>query len=73
MKSDTSPRYLMDSTMSPKVKTIEKKGVGVHSLARSTSRVEVHFGVPGSRLGRLKSNSITHTNLHKLNNKLVSA
>jgi hypothetical protein len=38
-----------------------------------------HFGVEGRAralgwgLGRMTSNSITHTNLYKLNNKLVSA
>jgi hypothetical protein len=35
--------------------------------------VEGHAGPPGWGLGRVTSNSIIHTNLHKLNNKLVSA
>ncbi len=34
------PSSLMDSTASPKVKTTEGEGVGVHSLIRSTLRVE---------------------------------
>jgi len=37
----------MDSIASPKVKTMEGKGVGVRSLARSTSRVEGRAGVSG--------------------------
>jgi len=36
----------MDSTTSPKVKTIEGKGIGVYSLAHNTLRVEGHAGVP---------------------------
>jgi len=31
------PSSLMDSTMSPKVKTMKGKGLGAHSLACSTS------------------------------------
>jgi len=52
------------------VKTTEGKGVGAHSLAHSTLGVEgrVRWG-----LGRLISNSIIYTDLHKLNRKLVSA
>jgi len=34
----------MDSTTSPKVKTMERKGVEMHSLAPSTSRVEGRVG-----------------------------
>jgi len=63
----------MDSIASPKVKTMERKGVGVHSLACSTLKVEGHVRVSGWGLGRLASNSIIHTYLHKPNNKLVSA
>jgi hypothetical protein len=33
---------LMDSTASPKVKTVEGKGVGVRSLARNILGVEGH-------------------------------
>jgi hypothetical protein len=42
-------------------------------LARSTSRVEGRVGAPRWGIGRLTSNSLTHTDLHKPNNKLVSA
>jgi hypothetical protein len=33
---DTPPSSLMDSTASPKVKTLEGEGVGAHFLVRST-------------------------------------
>ncbi len=62
----------MDSTASPKVKTLKKEAVGVPSLARNISRVERHVGAPRWGSKRLTSNLITHTNLHKPNNKLVS-
>jgi len=54
------------------VKTTEGSGVGARSLARSTFGVEGHAEAPRWGLGRVTSNSITHMNLHKLNNKLVS-
>jgi len=72
IQTDAPPSSLMDSIVSPKVKTTEG-GVGAHSLACNTSGVEGHVGAPGWRLGRLTSKSITHMNLHKTNNKLVSA
>jgi hypothetical protein len=68
---DTPPSSLMDSTASPKMKIME--GVGAHSLAHSTLGVEGHAGAPKWGLRRLTSKSITHTNLHKPNNKLVSS
>jgi len=37
---DAPPSSLMDSTTSPKAKTMEGEGVGVRSLTRSTLRVE---------------------------------
>jgi hypothetical protein len=37
----------MDSTLNPKVKTMEGKGVGTHSLVHNTSRVEGCAGAPG--------------------------
>jgi len=55
------------------VNTTEELGVGVCSLVRSTSGVKGHVGALGYGLGRVTSKSITHTNLHKPNNKLVSA
>jgi hypothetical protein len=65
--------FLDGLTASPKVKTVAEEGIGVCSLARSTSTVEGCAGAPGWGLGRLTSNSINHTDLHKPNNKLVSA
>jgi hypothetical protein len=70
--NDAPPSSLMDSIASPKVKTMEGKELGVLFSSQ-------HFG--GRRvcwssmmgLGRLISNSLTHTDLHKPNNKLVSA
>jgi len=59
--------------MSPKVKTLEGEGVGAHSLVRSNLKVEGCAGAPGRGLRRLTSNSITQTDLHKPNNKLLSA
>ncbi len=59
--------------MSTKMKTIEGEGVGAHSLFLSTSGVKGCDEAPGWGLGRLTSKSITHTDLHKTNNKLVSA
>jgi hypothetical protein len=47
MLLDAPPSSLMDSIMSPKVKIMEGKGVGTHSLARDTLGVEGHVGVPG--------------------------
>jgi hypothetical protein len=68
-----TPKLLDGLTTSPKVKTSKGKGVGARSLAHSTLGVEGHVEAPEWGLGRLTSNSITHTNLHKPNNKLVSA
>jgi hypothetical protein len=44
-RSDTPPSSLMDSTVSPKVKTTEGR-VGAHSVALSTLKVEGHVGAP---------------------------
>jgi len=52
---------------------VEGKGVGACSLARSTSRVGGRVGALGWGLKRLTSNSITYTDLHKPNHKLVNA
>ncbi len=70
---DALTSSLMDSIASLKMKTTEGKGVGARSLARSTLGVEGHVGASGWGLGRLISKSITHTDLYKPNNKLVSA
>jgi hypothetical protein len=72
-KNDAPPSSLMDSIESPKVKIMEGKGIGPCSQARNTSRVEGCFGILRWGLGRLISKSITHMDLHKPNNKLVSA
>jgi hypothetical protein len=63
----------MDSTTSPKVTTMEGEGVSVRSLAHNALRIEGHVRVLGWGLGRLTSKSITNMDLHKPNNKLVSA
>jgi hypothetical protein len=44
---DAPPSSLMDSTMSPKVKTAEGEGIGVHSLVRGTLGVKGHARAPG--------------------------
>jgi hypothetical protein len=48
------------------------QGIGVHSLIRSTLKVEGGDETPRWGLGRMTSWSIIHMDLHKLNNKLVS-
>jgi len=62
----------MDSIASPKVMIAKGERVAVHSLARNISGVEGHVGAPGWELRRLTNKSITYTDLHKPNNKLVS-
>jgi hypothetical protein len=42
-------------------------------MANNTWGVERRAGPPKWGLGRITSKSITHTDLHKSNNKLVSA
>jgi hypothetical protein len=69
---DAPPSSLMDSVASPKVKTMEGKGVRASSLTRNTLGVEGCDGPLRWGLGGLTSNSITHTNLPKPNNELVS-
>jgi hypothetical protein len=69
----TPPSSLMDSTTSPKVTTMEGEGVGVRSLAYNILGVEGCVGTLGWGLKRLTRKLITYTDLHKPNNKLVSA
>jgi hypothetical protein len=69
----TPPSSLMDSTASPKVTTMEGEGIGVRSLACNTLGVDGCAGALGWGLRRLTSKLITYTDLHKPNNKLVSA
>jgi hypothetical protein len=69
---DTPPHSFRNSNASPKVETLDK-GVGVHSQAHNTSRVEGRAGAPGWGLKRVTSKSIIHMNLQKPNNKLINA
>jgi hypothetical protein len=62
----------MDSTTNPKVTIVKGKRVRARSLVHSTSWVEGRVGAPGGGLERLTSKLITHTALHKPNNKLVA-
>jgi hypothetical protein len=70
--SDAPPHSLKDSNVNPKMKGVEEV-VGVHSLACSTLNVKKCVGALGWGLRWMTNKSIIHTNLHKLNNKLVSA
>jgi len=63
----------MDLAASLKKKTTEGKKVGAHSLARNTSKGRRACWSSRMGPGRLISKSLTHMNLHKPNNKLVSA
>jgi hypothetical protein len=71
-QSDAPPHSLKYSNTNSKVKVIEE-GVGVRSLARSTSRVNEHARASGWGIGRMTSGSTINTNLHQPNNKLVNA
>jgi hypothetical protein len=55
------------------MKIIEEGRVKVCSFIRSTLGVEGHVEASKWGLGLMTSESIFHINLHKLNNKLVSA
>jgi len=59
----------MDSTANLKVKIVEGKGDEAHSMARNTLGVKGNARASRWGLGRLTSNSIIHTDLHKPNNK----
>ncbi len=54
------------------MKITKGEGIGACSLVRNILGVEGHGRAPGWGLGRLISNSITHLDLHKSNNMLVS-
>jgi hypothetical protein len=62
---DALPSSLMDSTMSPKVKTMKGEGIGARSLAHNISRVEGRVRALGWGLRRLISNSIIRIDMHK--------
>jgi hypothetical protein len=70
---DAPSNSWINSIVSPKVKTLEGQGVGARSLVRSTSRVKGRVGAPGWGLRRMTSGSIIHMDLHKPNNKFISA
>jgi hypothetical protein len=70
---DAPPHSLKNSYVSPKVETIKKEGIGVHSLVCNILGAEGHVGASRWGLGRVTSRSIIHMNMHKPNNKLVSA
>jgi len=59
--------------MNPKVKTTEGQGIEPRSLACSTSGIAGCARALGWGLRRVTSGSIIHMDLHKPNNKLVSA
>jgi hypothetical protein len=67
-----TPKLLDRFNYESKGKNNKRKRSWAHSLARTTLGVKGGVGASGGGLGRLTSNSITHTNLHKPNNKLVS-
>jgi hypothetical protein len=59
--------------VNPKVKTIKGQGIKAHSLAHNISGVDGRAGALGWELRQVTSGSIIHMDLHKPNNKLVSA
>jgi hypothetical protein len=63
----------MDSIANKKVKTTKGKGVRLRSLAWNTLGLEGLVRAPKWGLGKVASKSITYTDVHKPNNKLVSA
>jgi hypothetical protein len=69
----TPPNSLKDSNANFKMKTMEEKKFGVHSLACSSSGVQKACWSSGMGLEWMTSEWIIHMNLHKSNNKLISA
>ncbi len=69
---DAPPHSLKYSNAGSKMKTMEV-GIRVRFLVRNISRVEGRVGAPRWGLGWVISASIIHMDLHKPNNKLVSA
>ncbi len=63
----------MDLIANPKMRIAKGERVRAHSLTHSTLGVEGRARALGWGLRRLTSKSITHIELHKPNNKLVSA
>jgi hypothetical protein len=64
---------LMDSIVSPKVKTTEEERVGVCSMACNILGVEGSCWSSKIKTRKIDKQFITHMDLHKLNNKLVNA
>jgi hypothetical protein len=73
MHVDTPPNSLIDLTTRPKVKNNERIFSWVRSLVRNTLGVKGRVGAPGWGLKQATNRSNIFTNLHKPNNKLVSA
>jgi hypothetical protein len=55
------------------MKIMEEERIEVRSLTHNISRVKGRVRAPRCGLGGMTSESIIHTNLHKPNNKLISA
>jgi hypothetical protein len=70
---DAPPNFWIDSIVSPKMKTMEGQGVGARSLVHNTLGIEGRVKASGWGLERVTNRSIIHMDLHKRNNKLVSA
>jgi hypothetical protein len=68
-----TPKFLNRFKSEYKMKTMEKSGLGARSLVRNTFGGKGVCWSSGMGLGRVISNLFIHTNLQKLNNKLVSA
>jgi len=66
-------KFLDGLNCESKDENIRRRRSWARFLVRSTLGVEGRVGTPGWGLRILISKSITHTDLHKLNNKLVSA
>jgi hypothetical protein len=64
---------LKDSNVNLKMKTMKEEKVGLCFVICNILGVKGHAKVLGWVLGRATSESITHTDLHKPNNKLVNA
>jgi len=70
---DAPPHSWKYTNVSLKMKTTKYERVGVHSLVHNILGVKKHATIPRWVLRQSTSESIIQTNLHKLNNKLVSA
>ncbi len=62
---DAPPHSLKYYNVSPKVETMEEKGVGIYFLIQSNSKIEGCVQALGWGLGQMTNRSIIHTNLHK--------